>query len=59
MMNHPWLIVASPFLLAFALVGALKGWTAYDKYRAEKARRIRNDNMRKFGFAPFKDRWLL
>jgi hypothetical protein len=56
---HHWLIVASPFLLAFAILGVIKGWAAYDKWRAERVRRIRNENMRKYGFAPFKDRWLL
>lgn len=53
-----WLIVASPFILGAVIVGTIKGWAAYDKWRAERDRRIRNDNMRKYGFAPFKDRWL-
>lgn len=57
-MNHPWLIALSPLALGALIIGTIKACEAWGKFQYERARRIRNEKMRKFGLAPFKDKWL-
>jgi hypothetical protein len=60
-MAHPWIALASPFLLGAVIIGAIKGCEAYSKWRYERDRRVRNERLYRYGMQAFrgsKDRFL-
>lgn len=57
--------IAFTFLFLFAIAGMIllgdKALTAFDKWRERRARRIRDEQLRKWGITPWKprgDQWL-
>jgi hypothetical protein len=50
-----WFIVASPFIFGGVIVATIKACEWWDKFSYERARRIRNENMRKFGLVNWKN----
>lgn len=57
-----WYIVASPFLLGALIIGTIKACEAWGKFKYERAKRIRNAQMYRYGmdgaFKGTKDRFL-
>lgn len=56
-----WILLASPFIFAALLIGFLRGFEAYDRYRYRRDRRIRDEKLARYNVTAFrgtKDRFL-
>jgi hypothetical protein len=58
---NPWVALLSPFGVGAVIVGGIKAWDAYAKWRYNRDRRIRDERLARYNITAFrgaKDRFL-